>query len=67
MSQLIDTWIYVNTRVYPSQVQVDGEWYIAKPISYDRQFVPLQNRLRDALRVLTGRSFAVHFKQDEWE
>ena len=57
MSTLIDNLLYLSS---PNQ-EIDGKWYIAKP--YDlRSF---KERLKDAYRVLIGKSQAYHFKEDE--
>ena len=54
MSRLIDKLIEnsADTEVY-----IDGEWYIAKPLNRDR----LWSRIKDALAVLIGRSQAFHY------
>lgn len=45
--------------------EIDGRWFIAKPLNHDKRFVPFRLRLADALRVLWGMSIAVHYKIDE--
>ena len=58
MSELID-----NVVKYYSlnNVEINGKWYIAKPISY----IKFINKIKDAWLCLIGKSFAVHFKEDE--
>ena len=41
--------------------KIDGKWYIAKPILNSS----LTIRLKDCIKVLTGKAIAVHFKEDE--
>jgi hypothetical protein len=41
--------------------EINGKWYIAKP--YD--ISSFKERLKDAYRVLIGKSQAYHFKEDE--
>lgn len=42
----------------------DLKWYIAKPLTF-YSIKSFFNRLKDSIRVLLGKSFAVHYKQDE--
>lgn len=42
-------------------VQIEGEWYLAKPIVYK----PLMKRLAWCLEILRGKAVAVHWKEDE--
>lgn len=59
MSDLIDDLMILQTQ----NQEINGRWYIAKP--YDlRSF---KQRLKDAYRVLIGKSQAYHFKEDELE
>lgn len=60
MSILIDDLIgYVTVNQ-----EIDGKWYIAK--CYDLQgLAGLKHRIKDAYRVLIGKSRAYHFKEDE--
>jgi hypothetical protein len=51
MSYLIDS--LINSRT-----EIDGIWYIAKPMGG-----PLSWRIRNAWLVLTGKAMAVHFKE----
>ena len=57
MSKLLDTFNNSN------QTCIDGKWYIAKP--YGLLFLRL--RIKDAWRVLLGKSIAAHYKEDENE
>ena len=58
MSMLIDCVSDEN------QACIKGKWYIAKPLSYP-SILSLLSRLRDAIRIITGKSIAVHYKEDE--
>jgi len=40
------------------------KWYIAKPLPFYSLKTKLQ-RIKDGLRVMNGKSFAVHYKEDE--
>ena len=61
MSTLIDDLIIEYTTVYQ---EIEGKWYIAK--CYDLYgFAGLKHRIKDAFRVLIGKSRAYHFKEDE--
>lgn len=42
----------------------DLKWYVAKPLSFYSLKTRLQ-RIKDGIRVMNGKSFAVHYKQDE--
>lgn len=42
----------------------DLKWYIAKPIQFNSLRTKLQ-KIRNGLRVMNGKSFAVHYKEDE--
>ena len=44
-----------------NQVRIDDKWYISRP--YGVMFFRL--RIKDAWRVLLGKSIAVHYKEDE--
>jgi hypothetical protein len=63
MSILLDKLIKeVDTSV---TVQAkDLKWYLTKPIPFKSLKTTL-NRLKDGFKVINGKSFAVHFKQDE--
>jgi len=58
MSILIDQLLRdsVNTMA-----EVDGKWYIAKSLEYPSLF----HRLKEAFRVIRGKSRTYHYKQDE--
>ena len=53
MSQLIDSY-QDNTSEH------DGRWYFAKPLNPFR-LIP---RIKDAWRIISGKSVAVHFYED---
>jgi hypothetical protein len=42
----------------------DLKWYIAKPLPFN-SLKTIIKRLKDGLRVMNGKSFAVHYKEDE--
>lgn len=42
-------------------VEINGKWYKAKPINN----LPFKDRIKDSIKVLTGKAIAVHFKEDE--
>ncbi len=41
----------------------DLKWYIAKPLPYSLK--TKLKRIKDGFRVINGKSFAVHYKDDE--
>ena len=59
MSILIDK--FLDSPLMCNAAQINGSWYIAKPIGKKK----FRQRLADALRVLWGFSIAVHYKEDE--
>lgn len=61
MSILIDWLVSKNNPGNNTSACINNKWYIAKPIGY----LSLKERLKDAFRILTNKSFAVHFKEDE--
>lgn len=61
MSILIDNLVKVKHEI---TVQINDNWYIAKPLPL-RIIQQKYRDLKDAIRVLTGKSFAVHYKEDE--
>ena len=67
MSILIDKFIEQNAH-NRTHVEIDGRWYIAKGLHLRGMYPDihgLYNRLIDAIRVLRGKSFAIHYKEDE--
>ena len=60
MSTLIDDLMILSSE---NQEILDGGWYIAKPYNISS----FKERLKDAYRVLIGKSQAYHFKEDEIE
>ena len=63
MSILIDKLLKeANTNV-TAQAK-DLKWYIAKPIPFKSLKTTLK-RISDGFRVMNGKSFAVHYKEDE--
>ena len=61
MSRLIDEIIFTESG---SQCEIDGRWYIAKGYPY-WTFQLQWRRVKDAFRVLIGKSRAYHYKADE--
>lgn len=59
MSTLIDDLIDLRT----CNQEFNGAWYIAKPYEFFG-FTAFIRRLKDAWRVLTGKSRAYHFYED---
>ena len=62
MSILIDK--LLKEADTPKTQAKDLKWYIAKPLPFYSLKTKLQ-RIKDGLRVMNGKSFAVHYKQDE--
>ena len=58
MSKLIDD---ICRSDNPEYVDAKGCWWIKKPIN--KQL--FRKRVKDAIRVLQGKSFACHYKEDE--
>jgi len=58
MSKLIDDILSYHLCKYTDS---KGNWWIARPLNKK----PIKKRIIDAFRVLRGRSFACHYKQDE--
>ena len=59
MSVLIDVMVR-NSHKFPAKEEYNGRWYVAKPL----EIFSVVGRLRDAWRVLIGRSRAYHYKRD---
>ena len=62
MSILIDE--LLKEECNPTLTQIDSKFYVAKPIPYYSIF-SFMDRIVDGLRVMRGKSFAVHYKEDE--
>ena len=63
MSILIDN-LLKKENTFSSFKRVDSMFYMAKPIPF-YSYKTVLNRIKDGFRVMTGRSFAVHYKEDE--
>lgn len=63
MSVLIDK--LVEDSIGNDESFDNKTWYIAKPMSSSFSIKKLWERLKDAWRVITGKSIAVHYKKDE--
>jgi hypothetical protein len=64
MSDLIDALLKNTTLTNTATQGRDGRWYIAQPIPAPWNW-EWRQRVRDAWRVLTGRSQAWHYKDQE--
>lgn len=58
MSKLIDDICRSDSPQYSDR---NGDWWIKKPLNKPC----FKRRLTDAIRVLRGKSFACHYKEDE--
>lgn len=63
MSRLIDKLVKETDNGITSQAK-DLKWYLAKPLPFYSLKTKLK-RIKDGLRVMNGKSFAVHYKDDE--
>lgn len=63
MSELIDD-ITKSAILSSWSLNSDGKWYVAKPLPFYSYKIVL-NRIKDAVRIIRGKSFAVHYKEDE--
>lgn len=55
MSVLIDD--LIKTTDVNCNEEINGKWYIAEPCRY----LSFKDRLKDAIRVLQGKSYAIHY------
>lgn len=60
MSVLIDR-VIDSYKEGPTK-EIKGYWFVAKPLGMHTSFI---DKLIDCYRILIGKSFAIHFKQDE--
>jgi hypothetical protein len=63
MSVLLDKLLKEADASNTAQAK-DLKWYIAKPVLFNSLKTKIQ-RFKDGLRVMNGKSFAVHYKEDE--
>ena len=63
MSILIDK-IITEVDMFNISQQKDSTWYLAKPIPF-YSWRTKYNQIKDGIRVMRGKSFAVHYKEDE--
>jgi hypothetical protein len=63
MSILLDKLIKELNTSITSQAK-DLKWYLAKPTPF-KSIKTTLNRIKDGFKVINGKSFAVHYKQDE--
>jgi len=63
MSRLIDELVKETDNGITAQAK-DLKWYLAKPLPFYSLQTKLK-RIKDGLRVMNGKSFAVHYKVDE--
>jgi hypothetical protein len=61
MSILIDDLLNQNCK---SEVEINGRYYVAKPAPFCGR-TEVEQRIKDAIKVLTGEVLAVHYKEDE--
>jgi hypothetical protein len=61
---LIDKLIEMSKGTH---TEIDGKWYVAKPLPFYSWRDTAKTRLVWAWKILTGRAIAVHYKQDEDE
>ena len=59
MSKLIDMIVDLDNP----KTQIDGKWYLAKPLPF-YGFFTIIDKIKDCIRILKGKSFAVHYKED---
>ena len=59
MSMLIDDVVDIYSK---NNVEINGKWYIVKPIERRKG---LFTRIKDSYLCFVGKSFAIHFKEDE--
>jgi hypothetical protein len=62
MSILIDE--LLKDECNPTLTQIDSKFYVAKPIPFYSIYTFI-DRIKDGFRVMVGKSFAVHYKEDE--
>lgn len=63
MSVLVDKLIKEHYVTNTEQLK-DFNWYISKPLGIN-SIKKLSYRIKDAIRIIQGKSFAVHYKSDE--
>jgi hypothetical protein len=63
MSILLDK-LLKEADVSTTAQEKNLKWYIAKPLPFYSLKTKLK-RIKDGLRVVSGKSFAVHYKEDE--
>jgi len=66
MSILIDK-LLSDKKDYPTtnNGELNGRWFIAKPLGPSLYTKEIKNRFKDAYRIIIGKSFAVHYREDE--
>ena len=60
MSKLIDLIVDIDNP----KTQIEGKWYFAKPLSFYGWFTII-GKIKDCIRILKGKSFAFHYKEQE--
>jgi hypothetical protein len=63
MSILLDKLLHETDGSTTAQAK-DLKWYIAKPLPFYSIQTKIRN-IKDGLKVINGKAFAVHYKQDE--
>lgn len=61
MSKLVDEFINEYYIIGNPMAKINDLWYMAKPLSYPT----ILERIKDCFRVLRGKSFTLHYKEDE--
>lgn len=71
-SILVETFLSRNVGAPQTEVRFTDDngvthsgWAIAKPLNYDSEYVPEEDRKAMAQEVLDGRAIAVHYTEDE--
>ena len=62
MSILIDE--LLNEECDPTLTLINSKFYVAKPIPFYSIYTFI-NRIKDGFKVMLGKAFAVHYKEDE--
>lgn len=67
MSRLYDSVVHESNIDLSTKANVEGDrWYIAKGVSFVSWGL-FKQRVRDAIKVLRGKAFAIHYADDSTE
>ncbi len=65
---LIDELVKDQSTTEQVSVTIEGKkkegWQIAKPLNYEKKYTSFSDRLKSAIKVLTGKAIAVQFFTD---